>query len=77
MPGGIYVDAPCDAGRSQGGFAATIVAVASTLRSKLAIWRERAHYRRTLAQMGERELADIGVSWPQIADEINRPFWRA
>jgi uncharacterized protein YjiS (DUF1127 family) len=40
-------------------------------------WRNRTRYRRALAQMSERELADIGVSWSQIAEQINRPFWRA
>lgn len=43
----------------------------------LALWRERARYRRELARMSERELSDIGVSRSQIAGEINKPFWRA
>ena len=43
----------------------------------LARWRNRMRYRRELARMSERELSDIGVSRSQIADEINKPFWRA
>lgn len=42
-----------------------------------ALWRERARYRRELARMSERELSDIGVSRSQIADEVNKPFWRS
>lgn len=42
----------------------------------LALWRERARYRREFARMSERELSDIGVSRSQIAGEINKPFWR-
>lgn len=42
----------------------------------LALWRERARYRRELARMSERELSDIGVSRSQIAGEIDKPFWR-
>ena len=45
-------------------------------RATPALWRRRARYRRALAQMGERELTDIGVCWSQIAEEVNKPFWR-
>ena len=42
----------------------------------LALWRRRVRYRQALARMGERELADIGVGWSQIAEQVNKPFWR-
>lgn len=42
----------------------------------LALWRERARYRRELARMSERELSDIGISRSQIAGETDKPFWR-
>jgi uncharacterized protein YjiS (DUF1127 family) len=45
-------------------------------RETLALWRRRARYRRALAQMSERELSDIGVCWSQIAEDVNKPFWR-
>ena len=77
MPGGIYVDAPRNAERSQGGVPAPIVAVTVAFRSRLALWHSRIRTRRALARMSERELTDIGVSWSQIAEEINKPFWRA
>lgn len=43
----------------------------------LRTWRERARVRRELATWGARELHDIGVSWSDVADEVNKPFWRA
>jgi uncharacterized protein YjiS (DUF1127 family) len=43
----------------------------------LRTWSERARARRELASWGERELHDIGVSWSSVAEEVNKPFWRA
>lgn len=43
----------------------------------LRTWQDRARARRELARWGERELHDIGVSWSTIAEEVNKPFWRA
>ena len=76
MRGGVYVDAPRNAELLQGGLTASIIAVTLGFRSRLGLWRSRVRSRRALARMSERELADIGVSWSQIADEINKPFWR-
>jgi uncharacterized protein YjiS (DUF1127 family) len=76
MPGGVYVDASRNAERSQGGLPASIIALTVACCSRLAVWRNRKRYRRALARMSERELTDIGVSWSQIVDEINKPFWR-
>jgi uncharacterized protein YjiS (DUF1127 family) len=45
-------------------------------RATLVCWHLRVRYRRALAQMSERELADTGVCWPQIAEEASKPFWR-
>lgn len=42
-----------------------------------SVWRERARSRTELARWSERELHDIGVSASSVADEINKPFWRA
>ena len=41
------------------------------------VWRERSRARRELAQWGERELHDIGMSASTVAVEVNKPFWRA
>lgn len=43
----------------------------------LRTWQERARARRQLARFSARELHDIGVSWSTIAEEVNKPFWRA
>lgn len=43
----------------------------------LRTWRERARNRRALARWSERELHDIGLSWSGVAEEVNKPFWRA
>jgi uncharacterized protein YjiS (DUF1127 family) len=40
---------------------------------RISRWRDR----HALAAMSERELADIGVSRSQIAEEAGKPFWRA
>lgn len=49
----------------------------SRIARTLSVWRERVRSRRELARWSERELHDIGVSASSVADEINKPFWRA
>ena len=41
------------------------------------VWQERVRNRRELAQWTERDLHDVGVSWSDIANEAEKPFWRA
>jgi uncharacterized protein YjiS (DUF1127 family) len=43
----------------------------------LRVWHERSRNRRALAQFSERDLHDIGLSWSSVAEEVNKPFWRA
>jgi uncharacterized protein YjiS (DUF1127 family) len=43
----------------------------------LRLWQERARARRALARWSERDLHDIGLSWSSVAEEVNKPFWRA
>ena len=43
----------------------------------LRVWRERSRNRRALSRWTERDLHDIGLSWSSVADEVNKPFWRA
>lgn len=45
--------------------------------SALDLWFRRAHERRELARLSERELNDIGVSWATAVNEIEKPFWRS
>ncbi|MGL4260980.1 MAG: DUF1127 domain-containing protein [Afipia sp.] len=42
----------------------------------VGMWRKRIRDRRELGAMSERQLNDIGMSWPEIAFEIEKPFWR-
>lgn len=51
------------------GFFALVGAVLNT-------WRERRRDRRELAQFTERDLHDVGLSWTDVAYEIDKPFWR-
>jgi uncharacterized protein YjiS (DUF1127 family) len=43
----------------------------------LHVWRERQRQRRELAQWSSRELHDVGLSWSDVANEAEKPFWRA
>lgn len=43
----------------------------------IGTWRKRIRNRRELARLTEHELHDIGQSWSSIAEEVNKPFWRA
>jgi uncharacterized protein YjiS (DUF1127 family) len=40
-------------------------------------WRKRQINRRQLAELSERDLHDVGLSWRDIAYEAEKPFWRA
>jgi uncharacterized protein YjiS (DUF1127 family) len=41
------------------------------------IWRRRQQERRLLAELSDRDLHDVGLSWSDIALEAEKPFWRA
>ena len=41
------------------------------------VWRQRQIDRRQLAQLSDRNLHDVGLSWSDIALEAEKPFWRA
>lgn len=60
----------------QSGITAKLGVFARNARAKISLWRGRVRYRRALAAMSERDLADIGVGWSQIAEEVSKPFWR-
>jgi len=40
-------------------------------------WRQRAIERRELAQLGDREIRDLGLSRGDVLTELHKPFWRA
>ena len=41
------------------------------------IWRQRQIDRRQLAELNDRDLHDVGLSWSDVAYEAEKPFWRA
>jgi uncharacterized protein YjiS (DUF1127 family) len=41
------------------------------------VWRQRQQDRRQLAELTNRDLHDIGLSWSDVVDEAEKPFWRA
>ena len=43
----------------------------------LHIWRQRYRDRQELARWTDRDLRDVGLSWSDIANEVEKPFWRA
>jgi uncharacterized protein YjiS (DUF1127 family) len=53
-----------------------ITRLPAALRTRLALWHDRARSRRVLAQLDARGLADIGIDRGQAAWEAAKPFWR-
>ena len=47
------------------------------LSETLHVWRQRQHERRQLAELSDRDLHDVGLSWSDVALEAEKPFWRA
>lgn len=45
--------------------------------STLRLWRQRSIERALLAQMTQRDIADIGMTEADIRYELDKPFWRA
>ena len=43
----------------------------------LNVWRGRQQQRRQLAELTDRDLHDVGLSWSDIVFEAEKPFWRA
>lgn len=48
----------------------------SILLHTLIDWQERAQRRRSLDEMDDRLLRDIGLTRSMIEAEANKPFWR-
>jgi uncharacterized protein YjiS (DUF1127 family) len=40
-------------------------------------WFQRARQRRQLAELSDRQLADIGISRTEACAEAGKPFWQA
>ncbi len=41
------------------------------------VWHERYRTRKELSEWTSRDLQDIGLSWSDIANEAEKPCWRA
>jgi uncharacterized protein YjiS (DUF1127 family) len=49
----------------------------SQMSEVIDVWYDRYKMRRELARWSEQDLHDIGRSWGDITDEVDKPFWRA
>jgi uncharacterized protein YjiS (DUF1127 family) len=47
------------------------------LRHLLRTWHQRFEQRYELARISERDLNDVGMTWDDVAHEVDKPFWRA
>ncbi len=47
------------------------------IRERLHVWGERRRQRRELSHWTDRDLHDVGLSWSDIVEEAEKPFWRA
>jgi len=45
------------------------------LKNTVEVWDRRRTDRQTLAHMSDRLLEDIGLTYGEIQNEINKPFW--
>jgi uncharacterized protein YjiS (DUF1127 family) len=43
---------------------------------RLHIWRQRVRGRRSLAELSDYELHDIGITPADCFNELSKPFWR-
>jgi uncharacterized protein YjiS (DUF1127 family) len=43
----------------------------------LQLWHQRYQSRQELARWSERDLHDLGLSRGDVANEVDKPFWRA
>jgi uncharacterized protein YjiS (DUF1127 family) len=47
------------------------------LRGQLHLWANRWNQRQELTHWSDRELHDVGLSWSDVVQEAEKPFWRA
>lgn len=51
--------------------------ILTELRQLLRTWHQRFEQRYELARISERDLNDVGLTWDDVAHEVDKPFWRA
>jgi uncharacterized protein YjiS (DUF1127 family) len=54
-----------------------VTGIWSELSETFHTWRQRYQSRRELSQWTDRDLHDVGISWSDIINEAEKPFWRA
>jgi uncharacterized protein YjiS (DUF1127 family) len=54
-----------------------VVGVWTSLSDTFHLWRQRYRTRQELARWTDRDLHDVGISWSDIVNEAEKPFWRA
>ncbi len=54
-----------------------VLAVIAVVLAFVRVWLQRGRARHELAVMSERSLQDIGICRSDIANEIDKPFWRS
>ena len=42
----------------------------------MTVWYQRGRQRQQLAQLTDRELRDIGISYAEAQAEASKPFWQ-
>ncbi len=50
---------------------------APTLLARVRVWMQRSRQRRTLAELDDFRLKDIGLTRAEALAEARKPFWRA
>ena len=54
----------------------TVPPLLTRLRETMFVWRERVQDRRSLAELSDYELRDIGITPAERFQELRKPFWR-
>ncbi len=54
---------------------AALIRILERALATMRIWRERAHQRRQLQELSDRDLRDIGISRLDAIAECRKPFW--
>jgi len=54
-----------------------VVGVWASLSDTFHLWRQRYRSRQELARWTDGDLHDVGISWSDIVNEAEKPFWRA
>lgn len=44
---------------------------------RLLDWQDRERQRRHLSSLDDHILADVGLSYGDVEEEVRKPFWRA